>query len=127
MWGTFIAIFIVLWILQFFMTKKQLKHYHRTIKEMSSRFSGYLGVGVDKKRLGVGTVLIVVTNSEGIIVDCRRMSGVTVFARFKKCKRFKGLDILDINILDYEDKYRVSLKMAIEKIHQQMKETVPTL
>lgn len=124
MWGIFITIFIVLWLLQFLMTKKQLKHYHQTVEEMSNHSSGYLGIGVDKKRFGTGTVLIMVTDVKGTVIDCRIMSGVTVFAKFKKCKRFNKLDILDINVLDYENKYQVSLKMAIEKIHLQMNKMV---
>ena len=124
MWGVFITIFIVLWLLQFLMTKKQLKHYHQTVKEMSNQSSGYLGIGVDKKRFGTGTVLIMVTEVKGTVIDCRIMSGVTVFAKFKKCKRFNKLDILDVNLLDYENKYQVSLRMAIEKIHLQMNKMV---
>ncbi|WP_455920396.1 transcriptional regulator GutM [Priestia megaterium] len=124
MWGVFITIFIVLWLLQFLMTKKQLKHYHQTVKEMSNQSSGYLGIGVDKKRFGIGTVLIMVTDVKGTVIDCRIMSGVTVFAKFKKCKRFNKLDILDVNLLDYENKYQVSLRMAIEKIHLQMNKMV---
>ncbi|MBE5098469.1 transcriptional regulator GutM [Priestia aryabhattai] len=124
MWGVFITIFIVLWLLQFLMTKKQLKHYHQTVKEMSNQSSGYLGIGVDKKRFGTGTVLIMVTDVKGTVIDCRIMSGVTVFAKFKKCKRFNKLDILDVNLLDYENKYQVSLRMAIEKIHLQMNKMV---
>ncbi|MFS0907020.1 transcriptional regulator GutM [Priestia aryabhattai] len=127
MWGVFMAIFIVLWLLQFLMTKNQLKHYHQTVKEMSNRSSGYLGIGVDKKRFGIGTVLIIVTDVEGTVVDCRIMSGVTVFAKFKKCKRFNDLDILDTNVLNYEPKYQLSLKMAIEKIHLQMNQMVSVL
>ncbi|WP_461673324.1 transcriptional regulator GutM [Priestia megaterium] len=127
MWGIFIALFIVLWLVQFLMTKKQLKHYHQTIQEMSNRTSGYLGVGVDKKRFGIGTVLIIVTDVEGTIVDCRIMSGVTVFAKFKKCKRFKNLYILDINVLHYETKYQTSLKIAIEKVQLQMNQMVSAL
>lgn len=122
--GAFIAIFIVLWLLQFLMTKKQLKHYHQTVKEMSNHSSGYLGIGVDKKRFGTGTVLIMVTDVKGAVVDCRIMSGVTVFAKFKKCKRFNKLNILDVNVWDCENKYQLSLKMAIEKIHLQMNKMV---
>ncbi|PES95308.1 hypothetical protein CN510_16220, partial [Priestia megaterium] len=77
MWGAFIVIFIVLWLLQFLMTKKQLKHYYQTVKEMSNHSSGYLGIGVDKKRFGTGTVLIMVTDVKGTVIDCRIMSGVT--------------------------------------------------
>jgi glucitol operon activator protein len=126
MWVIFIAIFIVLWLLQLFMTRMQMKHYHQTVREMSNRFSGYLGVGVDRKRLGVGTILILVTDVEGIITDCRIMSGVTVFSKFKSCKRFKGLNILDLHLSSDKSKYQVSLRIAIDKIQQQMNQVIST-
>lgn len=126
MWVIFIAIFIVLWLLQLFMTRRQMKHYHQTVREMSNRFSGYLGVGVDRKRLGVGTILILVTDVEGTITDCRKMSGVTVFSKFKNCKRFKGLNILDLHLSSDESKYQVALRIAIEKILQQMNQVIST-
>lgn len=126
MWVIFIAIFIVLWLLQLFMTRMQMKHYHQTVREMSNRFSGYLGVGVDRKRLGVGTILILVTDVDGIITDCRIMSGVTVFSKFKNCKRFKGLNILDLHLSSDKSKYQVSLRIAIDKIQQQMNQVIST-
>ncbi|MGM0878611.1 MAG: transcriptional regulator GutM [Bacillota bacterium] len=126
MWVIFIAIFIGLWLLQLFMTRMQMKHYHQTVREMSNRFSGYLGVGVDRRRLGVGTILILVTDVEGTITDCRMMSGVTVFSKFKNCKRFKGLNILDLHLSSDKSKYQVSLRIAIEKIQQQMNQVIST-
>ncbi len=126
MWVIFIAIFIVLWLLQLFMTRMQMKHYHQTVQEMSNRISGYLGVGVDRKRLGVGTILILVTDVEGTITDCRIMSGVTVFSKFKNCKRFKGLNILDLHLSSHKSKYQVSLRTAIEKIRHQMNQVIST-
>ncbi|GAA3316627.1 hypothetical protein GCM10020331_013170 [Ectobacillus funiculus] len=36
------------------------------------------------KKLGIGSALIIVTDLEGIVIDCRIMSGVTVFSEFKK-------------------------------------------
>lgn len=56
------------------------------------------------------------TNTEGIVEDCRVMSGVTVFIKFKECKRFIGEHISMLQ----DDKWTVSLEMAVEKIKQQM-------
>jgi len=127
MWGIFIAIFIVLWLFQLFMTMRQMKHYHQTIREMSKHSSGYLGVGVEKKKLGIGTALIIVTDLEGIVIDCRIMSGVTVFSEFKNCKRFIGLDVFKLNVTDYESKYQLVLEMAVAKIQEQKNRVVSNL
>ena len=127
MWAAFIFIFIVLWLFQLFMTMRQMKHYHQTIREMSKHSSGYLGVGVEKKKLGIGSALIIVTDLEGIVIDCRIMSGVTVFSEFKNCKRFIGLNIFNLNITDYESKYQSVLGMAVAKIQEQKNRVVSNL
>lgn len=120
MWGYLLAGFVGLWLLQIYLSTLQMKHYKATVQEMSKRDSGYLGVGVEKKKLGSGTVLILVTNTEGIVEECRVMSGVTVFIKFKNCKRFIGEHISMIQ----DDEWSVSLEMAVKKIKQQMNEAV---
>ncbi|MEK5036543.1 transcriptional regulator GutM [Sporosarcina sp. FSL K6-3457] len=116
MWGYLLGGFVSLWLLQIYLSTLQMKHYKATVQDMSRRDSGYLGVGVEKKKLGSGTVIILVTNTEGIVEDCRVMSGVTVFIKFKECKRFIGEHISMLQ----DDKWTVSLEMAVEKIKQQM-------
>lgn len=118
MWGYLLAGFVGLWLLQIYLSTLQMKHYKKTVQVMSRRDSGYLGVGVEKKKLGSGTVLILVTNTEGIVEECQVMSGVTVFIKFKKCKRFTGEHISML----HDDKWSVALEMAIEKIKKQMGE-----
>lgn len=122
MWGYLLAGFVGMWLLQFYLTTRQMKHYRRTIQEMSERDSGYLGVGAEKKKLGAGTVLVLVTNSEGIIEECRVMNGVTVFAKFEKCKRFTGRHLTEV----HDDKWAQPLKMAVEKIQHQMRASEPS-
>lgn len=116
MWGYLLAGFVVLWLLQIYLTTRQMRHYRATIQKMSRRESGYLGVGVEKKKLGSGTVLILVTDENGVVEECRVMNGVTVFAKFKKCKRFIGQNISTLQ----DEKWEHPLKMASDKIKQQM-------
>ncbi|OXS76752.1 transcriptional regulator GutM [Domibacillus enclensis] len=116
MWGYLLAGFVVLWLLQIYLTTRQMRHYRATIQKMSRRESGYLGVGVEKKKLGSGTVLILVTDENGVVEECRVMNGVTVFAKFKKCKRFIGQHISTLQ----DEKWEHPLKMASDKIKQQM-------
>ncbi|GLC87146.1 transcriptional regulator GutM [Lysinibacillus piscis] len=121
MWGYLLAGFIGMWLLQIYLTMRQMKYYRKTVHQMSNRESGYLGVGIEKKKLGSGTVLILVTNTEGIVEECKVMNGVTVFAKFKNCKRFIGQHISMLQ----DDKWENSLKMATAKITQQMDKEVP--
>ncbi|MRH41518.1 hypothetical protein GH741_02375 [Aquibacillus halophilus] len=120
MWGAFIAIFAGIWLLQIFLTQVQLKHYRDTIKLMSKRASGYLGAGVEKRKLGVGKVVIIVCDEDGVIVDSQLMSGVTVFVRFKTFHEIIGNSIYQIeNNKELED-LRVPISMAITNIKAQM-------
>lgn len=116
MWLYFILIFVGLWLLQAWLTVKQMKHYQQTIKEMSRQDEGYLGVGVEKKRLGIGTVLVLVTDPAGNVKDCKVMRGVTVFASFEKCKRFIGAHIASLE----SEEYQGPLEMAIKNIRKEM-------
>lgn len=116
MWLYFILLFVCLWLLQAWLTYKQMKHYQQTIKIMSKHSEGYLGVGVEKKKIGIGTVIVIVTDIEGIVRDCKVMRGVTVFASFKKCKRFIGVDVFSLQSSDFP----VPLEMAKSKIKNEM-------
>ena len=113
----FIAIlFAVLWGLQFLLAHFQVKNYYRTIREMSLRESGYLGVGKSKKRFGKGVVVVLVSDENDIVVDAKKMEGVTVFSRFDEFS-----DVVDeklSNLLSFgaERALQEAILNAIEKI-----------
>src|SRR5690625_101173 len=108
-----------MWVLQIGLTALQLKHYKKTVQEMSKRSSGYLGVGVDKRRLGVGSVVILVCNQYGIIVDSKKMYGVTVFQRFSQYNELIDRHI-DRIYLKEEDKLYTATQMAVKNIKTQI-------
>jgi glucitol operon activator protein len=119
-WGWFIAIFIGMWLVQFLLTKLQMKNYQSTIRRLSNRPSGYLGAGIEKQKLGIGSIAIVVTDENGIIKDCEVMQGVTVFTRFKQHTTYKGLNIHTLHSELKGKPMDHAFKMAIEKIEGQM-------
>lgn len=119
MWGWFIVIFAGIWLLQIMLTKVQLKNYQATIKKMSNRSSGYLGVGIQKQKLGIGVIAIAVTDDDGVIVECQLMRGVTVFSRFERFTEYDGLHMEQVKgRLDQEDGVQ-AFKMAFKKIEGQ--------
>ncbi|BAB04489.1 transcriptional regulator GutM [Halalkalibacterium halodurans] len=128
MWGWFIAIFVGMWLMQFFMSRIQMKNYQQTLKRMSDRSSGFLGVGVHKQKLGIGAIAIVVTDKDGEIVDCEMMSGVTVFSRFKPLTDFVGMSLNECKVLLQNESVDIALHGALKKIEEQMnrKENVTT-
>ena len=122
MWGWFIVLFAAVWLLQIWMAKAQLKNYHSTIRELSRRRSGYLGVGIQKQKLGIGAVAILVTDEAGTVIESRLMRGVTVFSRFEPFTKYIGMP-LDAVLEDLNDEpMDLAFGMAIEKIEAQMNE-----
>ncbi|MDN5710064.1 MAG: hypothetical protein L0G95_11540 [Planococcus sp. (in: firmicutes)] len=102
------------------MTKVQLRNYQATIKKMSNRPSGYLGVGIQKQKMGIGVIAIVVTDEEGSLIESQLMKGVTVFSRFEVFPKYNGLHIDLLKDKLNEDTDGQAFKMAIEKIEAQM-------
>jgi glucitol operon activator protein len=122
-WGTLILVFVGMWMVQVVLTWRQSKHYSVTIREMSAYGPGYLGVGVAKRKLGVGSVVVVVTDFTGKVVEAREMSGVTIFARFRKDVRLIGKSIEALSMMSGTDSRISAVRMAVERIRvQQCKE-----
>ncbi|MDN7241168.1 transcriptional regulator GutM [Planococcus sp. N028] len=119
-WGWVIAVFVGVWLLQFLLTKIQMKNYQETLRKLSSRPSGYLGVGIQKQKLGIGAIAILVTDTEGIVVESQVMKGVTVFSRFQAFDQFNGLSITELKDQLEDDSLDIAFKMAIEKVEAQM-------
>lgn len=120
LWGWFIALFAGIWILQIMMTKVQLRNYQATLKKMSNRPSGYLGVGIQKQKLGIGVIAILVTDEDGLLIESQLMKGVTVFSRFESFPKYNGLHIESLKEKLEDEPDGQAFKMAIEKIEVQM-------
>lgn len=120
MWGWFIAVFAGIWLLQIMMTKIQMKNYQLTIKKMSKRPSGYLGVGIQKQKLGIGVIAVVVVDDNGVILESQLMKGVTVFSRFEPYTDYNGLHMEEIKNKAKDESVAQAFKMAFEKIESQM-------
>ncbi|MBZ5202333.1 hypothetical protein HU147_13985 [Planomicrobium chinense] len=120
MWGWFIVIFAGIWLLQIILTKVQLKNYQTTIKRMSNRSSGYLGVGIQKQKLGIGVIAIAVTDEDGVIVECQLMRGVTVFSRFEHFTEYDGLHMEEVKRSLDQEPAGQAFNMAFKKIEGQM-------
>lgn len=120
-WGWFIAIFIGMWLIQLLLTKMQMSNYQATLRRLSNRSSGFLGVGIQKQKIGIGCIAIIVTDKEGIILENEVMQGVTVFTRFKAFTKFDGLTLSMIRAQLENEPMDLAFKMAIKNIEFQMR------
>ncbi|TWT28256.1 transcriptional regulator GutM [Planomicrobium sp. CPCC 101110] len=120
MWGWVIAIFAGVWLLQLLLTRVQMKNYQETIKKLSNRPSGFLGVGIKKQKLGIGAIAILVTDTNGRVVESQIMKGVTVFSRFQPFVQWNGMALEEIRARLQEEPLDAAFVMAIEQIENQM-------
>jgi len=119
-WGTLIAIFAVAWFIQIALVRLQANHYERTLREMSDARSGYLGVGVDKRLLGAGKVVILVSDIHGTIVKAKEMAGVTLFARFKPADALIGHSVDAMEAMAKTGSRNKALLMAVRNIQERI-------
>jgi glucitol operon activator protein len=124
MWGWLIGLFTFTWVLQLVLTRVQMKNYQKTLKEMSTRSSGFLGVGIHKQRIGVGSIVILVTDENGKVIDGQKMAGVTVFSRFAPFHTFNGLLVQEVKEMIHEHPLRVAIESSLEQINKQRKKTL---
>lgn len=120
-WGMFILLFVVFWVIQGTLALLQSRHYQRQLSKLQHQSSGYLGVGVRKNRWGAGAVVILVTDLSGVVTQCRKLAGVSVFARFRDVPSLVGVAIDDLNKDQPRNSWERALNMAIEKVEEERK------
>jgi glucitol operon activator protein len=119
-WHYAIWLFIGSWFLQIALSFLQVKHYQQTVRSMAAQNSGYLGVGVVKKKFGIGSVVILVTNRDLVVTQAQELTGVTVFRRFRRMEPFLDRHIDEIANLTGEDSRTGAIRIAVQKIRQQV-------
>ena len=85
------AVVIVAYILQIIFGLKQLKHFNTTYSEL--RKKGRVAIGRRSGKIKAGTIVMFAVDKKGMILDAKRMQGVTVVARFKSMPSYIGQDI----------------------------------
>ncbi len=118
-WGLVVILFAGMWVLQIVLTLMQSRHYYQQLRVMQQQQSGYLGVGVKKRRFGVGAVVILVTDRNGIVTQCKRMSGISVFSRFRLYPELVGKSIDSLYLTDPQissHSTHTAVRIAIEQI-----------
>lgn len=101
---------IGVWILNFVLGLLQIKDFNKNYIEL--RKLGKVAIGRKKGRISSGTIVLLRIENDGLIVEARKMQGVTVGARVKK---FNGLEDKYIDELTESDlkKFNKPLKKAI--------------
>jgi len=114
-----LIIIVFLMSLQFFTGVLHIKYYQRVLRKMSKKSEGFLGVGMNQQKFKLGQVCIMVTDVHGIITECRILSGLTVFSRFRKDSSYKGKSIYHIE-WNEKEKHKEVVEQAIQMIKSEM-------
>jgi glucitol operon activator protein len=113
-----ICFIIALMLLQLFMAHFQSKDYKNLMKSLKGK--GIIGIGVKKGRIRAGTIVILVSNEMGKIIEGKQMKGYTIFARFKDIEGVKGEDILELKKKVISEKGSIAYIDAIERIEEKL-------
>lgn len=100
------------YVLQVLLTLKQIKHFTKVYQSM--RQKGKVAIGRRSGKVKAGTIVMFAVDDQGAILDCQKMQGVTILARFKAMPQFIGEDI---HYLDkYHPKFRQCNRLLQEAI-----------
>jgi glucitol operon activator protein len=114
-----LIIIVFFMILQFLTGVLHVKYYQSVLRKMSKRSEGYLGVGMNQQKFKLGQVCIMVTDVHGEITECRILSGLTVFSRFRKDPSYEGKNIFRMD-WNGKEKYKEVTENAIRMIKNEM-------
>lgn len=117
-----LALLFMIWIIGIAGTAWQLYHYRKVLRDYQKKYDdGYLGVGMSKSNFKPKKIILLMTNQQGIIKECKIMSGLTIFAHFKSYEKWDQYQVNDIPENLIKSKYNEPLKEAIQLINKEMK------
>lgn len=100
------------YLLQVLLTLKQIKHFTKIYQAL--RRQGKVAIGRRSGKVKAGTIVMFAVDDQGKVLDCQKMQGVTILARFKPLPQFIGEDI---HYLDkYHPKFRACNSLLQEAI-----------
>lgn len=72
----------------------QMKHFKATVRNLMDK--GHVGIGVKKRKLSSGNVVVLVCDDVGYIIMAKQMKGMTLLARFKNIDKWQGKDVNEL-------------------------------
>ena len=88
---SFGLLILAAYAVQLMLGLKQLKHFNKIYAQL--RHQGRVAIGRRSGRIRSGTIVMFAIDKEGIVLDAKKMQGVTMAARFKDMPDYIGEDI----------------------------------
>jgi glucitol operon activator protein len=105
--------FVLLWILQGIGVWFQARRYSAEVNALQDGATeGYLGGGHARKRLGKGSIVMLITDANLKVTKFKLMRGMTIFARFADKTEFVGLSLDELQTLLEKEPEKSSLRVA---------------
>ncbi|NMS90411.1 transcriptional regulator [Clostridioides difficile] len=101
---------IIVYLLNIFLGYLQLKDFNKNYIELKR--NGRVAIGRKKGRISSGTIVLILIDEDGVILETRKMQGVTVLARVKLFEGLIGKSLGGIKKSDLVG-YNKLLKKAI--------------
>ncbi|MEL4504000.1 transcriptional regulator GutM [Luteococcus sp. H138] len=93
-WPIIIA-FGIFYVVQTFLALRQANAYARTFGALRRR--GRVAIGKQKNLVVSGAIVMFLLDDDDVIVEASRLSGVTVFSRFRALEGFTGQRMADVD------------------------------
>ncbi|SFL47882.1 transcriptional regulator GutM [Pelosinus propionicus] len=114
-----LLIAFLFYVLQMILTYFQVKDFRSNVDEL--RKKGVIGIGSKKRKLSAGTIVILVSNEVGDIIEGRMMKGFSILARFKNFKEVNGCSISQLKEkIHREDSKNTAMLDALNQIESQL-------
>jgi DNA-binding transcriptional regulator of glucitol operon len=115
MFWLLVCTFVVVYLIQMVLGLRQAKHFAENFSELRRR--GRVAIGKRKGLFTAGALVMFLLNEDGIIVEGRRMTGVTVMARFRPLVGFNGEDLASITLAG-DRRYSAGVRSAVENARE---------
>lgn len=89
MWIKLLWVIGLMWVIQGALTYFQIKNFQTRLRELKQM--GRVGIGTVKGMLGAGAIVILSVDEKDRIVEALKITGISVFARFKPFPELKNL------------------------------------
>ncbi|GCF95846.1 hypothetical protein NRIC_37370 [Enterococcus florum] len=124
--GRFVILLAVLMMLQSVLSIVQVKNYQRFIKKITTEQAGSdydFYTEVAKGRL-LRTIVAVVVDKEGKVIQCYCCSGLTIFAKFKEDPAYQGVHLAEFYSKNNQGTQVSKIEEALSKIYSRKLEAV---
>ncbi|WP_340852990.1 transcriptional regulator GutM [Ligilactobacillus salivarius] len=107
-------IFIVL--LKYYFSILNNKMYVREYNSLLEKFSsGFLGVGIYQSNFRVGQICLLIIDNNEKIIECKRIKGITVFAKFREVNDIIGMNAREVLVNNKSQAIKLAIENALKE------------